>query len=84
MTDLIRSMALGALRTFLAGLVPTLIAAGVLQQNQANDFIGAGCFLGAVGFSVLDKLLWHRRVAVALATPVPPAAPASMAPIPNP
>lgn len=70
MNGLLKAVLLGGVRTLAAGIVPTLIAAGVMQQNQTNDFIGSVVFLATVGFSALDKFVVNRKITVAAATGV--------------
>jgi hypothetical protein len=66
-SKMVNDMALGAVRTIMAGIIPTLIAGGWLQQNQVNDTLGSVMFLAALGLSGLDKVIRGKQFKAALA-----------------
>lgn len=99
-SKMVNDMLLGAVRTFMAGVIPAAIAGGWLPANAATGLLGSVMFLAALGLSVLDKIIRGQEHAEALAT-VPPgyvpaavlpasavsqaqAGPVTMKPIPNP
>ena len=53
---LIKPAAMGILRTFAAGWAAYLANRGFMSADMVQQFTGAIMFLGAIGFSVADKM----------------------------
>ena len=78
MYDLIKAIALGAVRNGAALAGGWLVSHGVASGADEQSFVGAVCFLAALGFTAWDKLVVKGKIATALATPVAPAADAAV------
>ena len=69
MSDLIKAVVLGLVRNGAALAGGWLVSHGVATGADAQSFVGSVCFLAALGFTAYDKLVVHKKIGVALATP---------------
>ncbi len=69
MYDLIKAIALGAVRNGAALAGGWLVAHGVASGADEQSFVGSVCFLAALGFTAWDKLVVKGKIAAAVATP---------------
>jgi hypothetical protein len=78
MNGLIKAIGLGVIRNAATAGGGWLVAHGYMAANQTDGFLGSVLFLAGLGFTVYDKIVVKKKIAIAASNPTSPVAVAAL------